>query len=267
MLLGKLFFLSVLLSLSGSCASSHHKDLKGEKPSSSDTEAPSRPSEPTKKQPETEPTKKQPKTEKPSPVISNARFILGPIPTLPSNWWMNQNTVWTVWQQDTYYLWGANKGNYRIFDPHQSLSGSGMASPTGPSRGRGHPHYRGVITTDLADTENDEVFNELKAHLEKGNALVVPTLKGKWALGSGVAVNKFNNKDWLKSQKYLLSKVAFLASICGIKEFPQGSYWANCLKTDCSNKSLHLGDPHTYALQDFSSFSSIISAIDKELGN
>ena len=99
------------------------------------------------------------------------------ITQLPPAWWHNPETVWDTWDKSTLYLWGANLGNYKINDPKQSLGGSGMASANGPTRGQGHPNYVGIVTTTISKTENDDVFNTLKAELKSGKNVTVPTLK------------------------------------------------------------------------------------------
>ncbi len=157
------------------------------------------------------------------------KVIFAPIAQLPKNWWEDPETVWDVWERDTYYLWGANLGNYRI-NPMKTLGGGGMASSDGPSRGKSHAHYVGVITTSISFEENDVVFARLERKLREGANIVVPIYHGRFSLGTGHALNWFSSKrKWYQTQKYLVEKILELSMIASAVEIPERVYWPDCM--------------------------------------
>ena len=162
--------------------------------------------------------------------VQNApgQLRFGTIERLADDWWTSPppndpQAVWNTWDRDTYYLWGANSGNYQGIAIGQLLGGGGMAGTNGPSRGRAHPHYVGVITMDVADLpKNDPVFQELAGYMANGKNVVAPTFHGEWSLGTGIGKNIPN---WGDIQKYLLSHVYSLGQAASGAVFPPGTYW------------------------------------------
>jgi len=160
-------------------------------------------------------------------VKGGLRF--GAVERLKDDWWMSPppgdpQAVWDTWDRDTYYVWGANSGNYRGIAIGQLLGGGGMAGTShGPSVGRAHPHYIGVITMSTADLpKNDAVFQELARYLARGKHVVIPTYHGEWSLGTGIGKGV---SGWGDIQKYLVSQVYALGQAAGSVTIPAGTYW------------------------------------------
>ncbi|GAB4182282.1 MAG: hypothetical protein Tsb002_03330 [Wenzhouxiangellaceae bacterium] len=165
-----------------------------------------------------------------------ATLSFGQVPRLPQNWWVDQPTsdpesVWQVWRRDTYYLWGANQGNYRQQAIGTVIGGGGMAGDQGPTRGRYHPHYVGVITMQYQTMPgNDAVFGTLQQWLDQGHHVVVPTFPdpsiqatgAKFSLGTGIGGSQ---PHWDHIQRYLLSHIVALSQHAERTEFPAGTYW------------------------------------------
>lgn len=166
------------------------------------------------------------------PTASAGKLIFSPIPQLPENWWNDEAAMFNGWDKNTLYLWGANPNNYQINDPKQSLNGNGMAGPNGPTRGRGHPNYIGLITTSENYAEqNNRVFDRLVQELRKGKNVVVPTAQGKFALGTGIAFNRhFNGNDrpWKKSQHQILRRLDGLAKQASAVDLGANTFWPDC---------------------------------------
>lgn len=148
------------------------------------------------------------------------------IPKLPDNWWdgSDADTVWTVWDKDTFYLWGANSGNQ--FVPRgQPLNGGGMASTDkGPTRGMGHPHYVGIDTMEISKKANDGVFATLKTELENGKNIVVPVYlkhgdphNGSYGLGTGYGLDV---TDHVQIHAYVWEKLLELAAAADETSIP-----------------------------------------------
>lgn len=162
--------------------------------------------------------------------MANGTLIFSGIPALPDNWWQGQPandpaSVWTVWKKDTFYTWGANAGNYQV-PLGKSLNGLGMAADDGPSKGRAHPHYVGIITMNLQDMpKNDPVFLALENELGNGNNVVIPSHHGKLSLGTGIGAGVPN---WAEIQKYLLEKIYALGGKASASKIPPGTYWPDC---------------------------------------
>lgn len=168
--------------------------------------------------------------------MASGTLIFSGIHQLPDNWWNGQPpsdpvSVWTVWDKNTFYTWGANAGNYQGIGIGKSLGGGGMASDTGPSRGRAHPHYVGVITMDLNDMpKNDPVFASLEQEIGNGKNVVVPSFHGRFSLGTGYGAHVPN---WGDIQKYLLAKIYALGQKASSTTIPHGTFWPDC-RTDPS---------------------------------
>jgi hypothetical protein len=166
--------------------------------------------------------------------MANGTLIFSGIHLLPDNWWndpppSDPASVWNVWDKNTYYTWGANAGNYQGIAIGKSLGGEGMASDTGPSRGRAHPHYVGVITMDLNDMpKNDAVFLSLEQEIGNGKNVVIPSFKGRFSLGTGWGAHVPN---WAGIQKYLLEKIYALGQKASASKIPSGTFWPDC-RTD-----------------------------------
>ncbi len=156
---------------------------------------------------------------------------------LPDNWWLDPPvsdppSVWTVWDKDTYYTWGANIGNYDTYDKIGTLiGGGGMAGVShGPTRGRNHPHYRGVITMSVSATENAQIFADLAGLAAQDKTVVIPifhdaklSAKGyKLSLGTGIGSGVQN---WGSIQKEVLSQIVTLGRACGTVTLTHDVYW------------------------------------------
>ena len=146
-------------------------------------------------------------------------------PKLPDNWWTgtDADTVWPTWGKSTLYLWGANSGN-QFIARGQLLGGGGMASQTGPSLGRGHPHYVGIDTMELSQTANDGVFDNLKSSLQAGADVVVPVFmkhghpdNGIYSLGTGYGLDV---TDHVKIHAYIWAKLLELIAVAAKYEIP-----------------------------------------------
>lgn len=139
-----------------------------------------------------------------------------------------------MWDETTWYLWGANVGNYRQGPIGTLIGGDGLAGVNGPSRGRYHPHYVGLITMTVADLpENAPVFAALAARVDGGGSVVVPvydTAEGgpptlKLSLGTGIAAGQ---PGWGAIQRSILSGIVKLGQRCGAVKIPAGVYWPDC---------------------------------------
>lgn len=168
-----------------------------------------------------------------------SNMIFQEIPQLTDNWWLGKPAndpaiVWTVWTKDTYYLWGANAGNYQQKQIGTLIGGGGLAGVNGPSRGRHHPNYVGVITMNLADMpKNDAVFSYLSGLAKNSkNSIVIPiyntsktgTPEYKFSLGTGIGSGIPN---WGDIQKYVLQQIVALSKICKVT-IPKETYWPDC---------------------------------------
>ena len=188
-------------------------------------------------------------------LFGSGKLLFTPIPNLPDNWWNDPGATKRVWA-NTYYLWGANTGNYRKFDPQSFLSGSGLASKKGPTHGRGNPQYIGVITTSRSFKKNNKVFQDLKEKLLAGANIAVPVYDGKISLGAGVAYKRYKNKaHWYQSQKYLLEKIAVLGSLASSVEIPEGTFWSDV------GKSKLFGKPVSISVRSLEDLLQIADAI------
>ncbi|HSS19027.1 MAG TPA: hypothetical protein VLL54_03040 [Pyrinomonadaceae bacterium] len=171
--------------------------------------------------------------------MASGSLIFSGIPQLPDNWWLGKPAndpadVWTVWDKNTFYGWGANSGNYQGIAIGQSLHGGGMADPIiGPSRGRAHPHYVGIITMSLYDNpKNDPVFAALAQEIANGNNIVIPSHHGRLSLGTGIGATVPN---WGDIQKYLLAKIYDLGTKAGAVKIPHGTFWPDCRTDPATN--------------------------------
>lgn len=196
------------------------------------------------------------------PVRAPQSFLgsvkLGGIPQLAPNWWKLADVDFPVgWDPNTVYLWGANNGNYKNFSPQHLLAGGGMAGENGPTRGRGHPRYVGVVTTDTS-TNNQTVFEQVQEKLAEGKTILVPIAKGKFALGTGLALKWFQpEKDWYCNQLQLFTALQQVMEEAHAVEIPLHVFWADCLKTDCTSPGLSNASPHTLPLQSIGDISVI----------
>ena len=163
--------------------------------------------------------------------MANGTLIFSGIHQLPDNWWNDQPpndpaSVWNVWNKNTFYTWGANAGNYQGIAIGKSLNGDGMAGDRGPSRGKAHPHYVGIITMSLNDMpKNDAVFHALENEIANGHNVVIPAFKGRFSLGTGIGANVPN---WAEIQKYLLAKIYGLGQKASAPTIPPGTFWPDC---------------------------------------
>lgn len=163
-----------------------------------------------------------------------------PIPRLHDNWQNgtptdNPANVWTVWDQDNYYLWGANSSNISGIAIGQSLHGGGMAGVShGPTRGLAHPHYVGVNTMESGKmSENDTAFAQLTTLIKNGKNVVIPIFHDhgtpagvfKYSLGTGIGANVGN---WGDIQKYVFKLLIKLSTHASSVEIPSGVYWPDC---------------------------------------
>lgn len=163
--------------------------------------------------------------------MASGTLIFSGIHQIPDNWWNDPPagdpaSVWTVWNKNTFYTWGANAGNYQGIAIGKSLQGKGMADITGPSRGRAHPHYVGIITMSLNDMpKNDAVFLSLDSEIANGNNVVIPFFKGRFSLGTGIGATV---PKWGDIQKYLLTKIHGLGKKASATTIPPGAFWPDC---------------------------------------
>lgn len=140
------------------------------------------------------------------------------VPKLPDHWSdkPDSETVWTVWDKNSLYLWGANAFN-QFVDRGKPLNGGGMASvDKGPTRGLGHPQYIGIDTMDLSIKVNDGVFDTLQSDLAAGKNIVVPVYlrhgdpnNGSFGLGTGYGLDVTNH---VKIHAYVWQKLLELAA-------------------------------------------------------
>ncbi|MFT5777595.1 MAG: hypothetical protein ACI837_000531 [Crocinitomicaceae bacterium] len=173
----------------------------------------------------------------------NGKIIFAEIPRLTDDWWTklplnDPAIVWTVWNKSTYYLWGANAGNYQVMPMGTLLGGSGLAGVKhGPSRGRFHPHYVGIITMDLSSMPlNDAVFADLLTKLKSGKDIVVPIYNEdhatpatfKYSLGTGIGAGQ---PGWGGIQKSIFQQILTLGDSASSVDIPSGTYWPNGLAT------------------------------------
>jgi predicted NAD-dependent protein-ADP-ribosyltransferase YbiA (DUF1768 family) len=169
------------------------------------------------------------------------KLIFASIPKLPDNWWNgtpqdNPGVVWNYWNSNSFYLWGANSGNYQQKSIGTIIGGGGMAGTHGPSLGRYHPHYVGVNTMEINHMkDNDAVFDDLNDKIKNGQNVVVPIFPDgndfKYSLGTGIGSDVPN---WGDIQKYVFEKILMLADTAGQTniEIPTGVYWPDCQQTE-----------------------------------
>lgn len=151
----------------------------------------------------------------------------GPVPRLPEDWWTRSDdeAVFSVWDRDTLYLWGANADNRRARRRGEPLAGGGMAGPNGPTRGRAHPRYVGVDTMSVDPDGARAVFDELGAWIDDGRDVLVPTLEGRCSLGTGIAARQ---PGWAEIQRGLFEGFVELAEVAGALDVPSGTFWPDC---------------------------------------
>lgn len=159
------------------------------------------------------------------------------IPRLPDSWWTDKPVsdppvVWTVWKHDTVYLWGANSGNYnRESDIGTLIGGGGMAGTHGPTRGRNHPHYVGIITMNSADMPlNAPVYADLVSQAKAGRSVTVPVFPDpalsptgyKFSLGTGIGGSQ---PGWGDIQTDVLNGLIAIGKASSGFHAPAGTYW------------------------------------------
>lgn len=172
--------------------------------------------------------------------IMNGKIIFASIPQLNDNWQLgtpteNPANVWTVWDEDNYYLWGANGSNIFTTQVGAPLMGGGMASvKRGPTRGLGHPHYIGVNTMEFMNmSQNDTVFRSLTKLITSGKNVVVPIYHDhgtpanvlKYSLGTGIGASVGN---WADIQKHIFNLIIQLSAHASAVDIPAGVYWPDC---------------------------------------
>jgi hypothetical protein len=221
------FFLPILLFISNlHCAKSqiHTSDPEKQNPDSSQKPSQPKPlNQPMPEVPLTFPCKIATLPfHTPQSLPGEIRF--DQIPSLQNNWWNHTDTINPVgWDPNTYYLWGANSSNYQITDPTKLLSGGGMASSQGPTKGHGHPRYVGVVTTDNT-THNQTVFLALQKRIEEGKTIQIPTYGDTYSLGAGLAHQWFSTpQGWYCNQFQVLSPLLQLLQEAKTVEFPNSS--------------------------------------------
>lgn len=183
------------------------------------------------------------------------------IPRLPDQWWdgtpkSDPDRVWTVWDRSTWYIWGANSGNYLQGPIGGLIGGGGMAGPNGPTRGRMHPHYIGIITMNAADMPlNAPVYAGLEALIAKGDNVAIPVYVDrqmvpgfKLSLGTGIGGNQPN---WGDIQKNVLSGIVRIGQAAARVEIPKGAYWPD----------LRQPTPKIYPIASLDDISSIVDDV------
>ncbi len=155
---------------------------------------------------------------------NSGKIIFSKIEQLPPNWIDDPSSVWTVWDKNTYYLWGANSMNYDL-KQGDGLMGAGMAGSNGPTLGYAHDHYVGLDTMDYSTTRNPGVFKKLETLLLAGNDIVVPTFKGCYSLGTGIA---HENPGWQKIQLQIMEGLVSLVENASAMETSDDTFWPDC---------------------------------------
>lgn len=155
---------------------------------------------------------------------NSGKVIFSKINQVPDHWIDNPSSVWNVWDKNTYYLWGANALNYDL-KQGDNLMGLGMAGANGPTRGYAHDHYIGLDTMDFSTSRNPGVFSKLENLLKSGNDIVVPTFKGCYSLGTGIA---HQNPGWQKIQKQIMEGLISLVENASSLEVPDDTFWPDC---------------------------------------
>jgi len=126
----------------------------------------------------------------------------------------------------------------------------------GPTRGRMHPHYIGIITMNDADMPlNAPVYAGLEALIAKGDNVVIPVFVDpqivpgfKLSLGTGIGSNQPN---WGDIQKNVLSGIIQLGKAAGSVEIPKGTYWPD----------LRQSPPKIYPIASLDDISSIVDDV------
>ncbi len=209
--------------------------------------------------------------------MTGGTLRFGEIEQVPKGWWPDRaESVWTVWSRDTYYLWGANAGNIDTVEG-RSLRGAGMAGPTGPTWGLGHPNYVGIDTmalgsTGASGTTTTSQFARLHAWLAGGNNVVVPTFHGKYSLGTGIA-GGMDPDVWRRIQLTVMQGIVGLAAVAGAVVIPAGTYWPDCRTSVdlnglavgiCSNEYRHhlsSATTGTHLLTDGTSLRAVVTLL------
>lgn len=159
--------------------------------------------------------------------MPSGKISFAKIDQLPAKWWDTPSSVWTVWDQNTYYLWGANSSNYDL-KQGDNLFGGGMAGPSGPTRGYAHDHYIGIDTMDYSEVRNAGQFKKLQVLLSSGKNIVIPTYKGGYSLGTGIA---HQNTEWAKIQLQIWQGLNSLIFSASSLEVPSHTFWPDCRTT------------------------------------
>ncbi len=194
--------------------------------------------------------------------VSSGKVIFAEIQQLPKGWHYDLDSAWRVWDENSYYLWGANPRNYSKRDPSQKLKGSGLASRKGPTRGRGHPHYIGIITTSLEFDKNDRVFKDLEAKLLSGANIVIPLISSRFGLGTNAAFRRHSKiRNWYISQKYLFEKILYLSGLASEIVAPEGAFWPDCGLTRQSES------PVNFAILTIEDLNNILPYLDSKIGS
>lgn len=134
-----------------------------------------------------------------------------------------------VSDMSTVYAWGANLHNARM-QHGRKLMGGGMASEKGPTGGRAHAHYVGIVSI-LYPEHNDtlgramcaveDAFDKLHSKLRQGFHIEFPRDQqdpSSWSsvaqghgIGKGIAAAKTMSKeeraDYDMLQKYIKRKI------------------------------------------------------------
>lgn len=167
------------------------------------------------------------------------KVIFAEIPRLNLDWQDGTPTddpsnVWTVWNKNNYYLWGANSSNISGIAIGQSLKGGGLAGHNGPTRGLAHPHYVGVNTMEFDKMlENTSAFATLTSLIESGKNVVVPIFHDsyapsgeyKYSLGTGIGSSV---SHWIDIQKFIFNCIISLCDKADSVNIPSGVYWPDC---------------------------------------
>lgn len=196
----------------------------------------------------------------------NGTIKFAEIPTLQDGWEKgtptdNPSNVWKIWDENSYYLWGANHYNFTGISIGKSLKGGGMAGVNhGPTRGLAHPHYIGVNTMEfIYASDNDAVFSELTKLVKSGKDIVVPIYHDinapsgiyKYSLGTGIG---HNVQNWSDIQKHIFQLLIQLCKVAEKVVFPAGIYWP-----DFRNDS---GLPH-YPMTSVDVIQNIVDALNE----
>ena len=200
-------------------------------------------------------------------MAGSGRIVFGPIPRLQDQWWDfdDEISVWSTWDPNTYYLWGANAQNWDRTIRATIIGGGGMAGPDiGPTTGRGHEHYLGVNTMSYDTGLAAHIFAGLTSLLTAGHDILVPTYNDRYSLGTGIAANQ---PAWQQIQLDILERLDAVQELASDWVAPPGTYWPDCRqkfpdgRSICEDQKMTGQSSGTYPLVAPTDLATIIAAL------